>query len=190
MDRIAQDSRVATVEKRLRLLLLQGLGGDAAAYQRFLEELGGYLRGFFRRKLFNLPDDVEDLVQETMLAIHLQRHTYQPQLPLTLWMHAIARYKMADLLRGHYGRERLHDPIDDEMQLFAASDLDAADARRDLDALLETLPARQRTLIVHMKLEGLSVRETSRRTGVSEAAVKVGVHRGLKALAQRIKGDT
>ena len=40
-----------------------------------------------------------------------------------------------------------------------------------------------------MKLEGLSVAETARATGMSEAAVKVGVHRGLKALAALIRED-
>ncbi len=190
MERIAKDSRVATVEARLKALLLQGLDGEASAYRSFLAELGAYLRGFFRKKLFGLPDEVEDLVQETLLAIHSQRHTYRIGQPLTAWVHAIARYKLADLLRSHYGRERLHDPLDDEMQLFAINDIDAADAKRDLHALLDTLPERQRALIVHMKLEGLSVRETSRVTGVSESAVKVGVHRALKTLAAKIKEET
>jgi RNA polymerase sigma-70 factor (ECF subfamily) len=40
-----------------------------------------------------------------------------------------------------------------------------------------------------MKLEGLSVIEAARAAGMSESAVKVGVHRGLKALAKMIRGD-
>ncbi len=104
-------------------------------------------------------------------------------------MHAIARYKLVDLLRQRGGRESLNDPLDDELEVFAASAAEAADARRDLGKLLETLPDRQRLPIVHMKLEGLSVVETARLTGMSESAVKVGVHRGLKALAAKIRGD-
>jgi RNA polymerase sigma factor (sigma-70 family) len=65
----------------------------------------------------------------------------------------------------------------------------AGEARRDLGKLLEQLPDRQRLPIVHMKLEGLSVAEAARVTGMSESAVKVGVHRGLKALAAMIRGD-
>ena len=80
-------------------------------------------------------------------------------------------------------REALHDPLEDDLQLFAASETDASDARRDLGRLLEQLPDQQRLPIVHMKLEGLSVIETAQVTGMSESAVKVGVHRGLKALA-------
>jgi len=174
-------------ETQLRDLLVRGLGGDASAYHAFLKDLSTHLRGFLRGRLARLPDDVEDLVQETLLAVHNQRHTYDPGQPLTAWIHAIARYKLVDLLRRRAGREVLNDPLDDELEVFAVSDHDAADARRDLGKLLEKLPDRQRLPIVHMKLEGLSVAEAARVTGMSEAAVKVGVHRGLKALAELIR---
>lgn len=173
-------------EDRLRSLLLQGLAGDNKAYQICLTEMGAHLRAFFKRRLTALPHDIEDLVQETLLALHNQRHTYQSDQPLTAWVHAIARYKLIDLFRARGRREALNDPLDDELQVFAASDTDASDARRDLRQLLEQLPAKQRLPIVHMKLEGLSVIETAKATGMSESAVKVGVHRGLKALAALI----
>ena len=176
-------------EDRLRDLLLRGLGGDNAAYHGFLMELSAHLRAFLRGRLSRLPDDVEDLVQETLLAVHNQRHTYDAGQPLTAWIHAIARYKLVDLLRRRAGREALNDPLDDEPDIFARSDSEAADARRDLAKLLAQLPERQRLPIVHMKLEGLSVAETARATGMSEAAVKVGVHRGLKALAALIRSN-
>lgn len=174
-------------ETQLRALLVGGLGGDEAAYHAFLKNLSTHLRGFLRVRLARLPDDVEDLVQETLLAVHNQRHTYDPGQPLTAWIHAIARYKLIDHLRRRAGREVLNAPLDEELEVFAVSDNDAADARRDLGKLLQQLPDRQRLPIVHMKLEGLSVAETARATGMSEAAVKVGVHRGLKALALMIR---
>lgn len=174
-------------ELRLHALFVRGLNGDAAAYRSFLEQLASHLRAFLGRRLFGWPDEVEDLVQECLLAMHNQRHTYQSDQPLTAWVHAIARYKMIDLLRARAGREALHDPLDDNLAVFAASDTEASDARRDLAGLLATLPDRHRLPIVHTKLEGLSVAETARLTGMSESAVKVGVHRGLKALAQKIR---
>jgi RNA polymerase sigma-70 factor, ECF subfamily len=176
-------------EDQLRDLLVRGLAGDAPAYHSCLKELSAHLRAFLRRRLLRLPDEVEDLVQETLLAVHNQRHTYDAGQPLTAWVHAIARYKLVDLLRRRAGRDALNDPLDDELDLFALSDTEAADARRDLAKLLERLPDRQRLPIIHMKLEGLSVVETARITGISESAVKVGVHRGLKALAAMIRGD-
>ena len=168
--------------------MIGGLDGNAAAYHAFLKALSEHLRAFLRRRLSGLPDEVEDLVQETLLAVHNQRHTYDAKQPLTAWVHAIARYKMIDLLRRRGSRDALNDPLDDELAVFTHSDVDAADARRDLDKLLERLPDRQRLPIVHMKLEGLSVVEAAKLTGMSESAVKVGVHRGLKALAAMIRG--
>ena len=180
---------MSATEDRLRDLMVRGLAGDTAAYHVFLKELSAHLRAFLRKRLARLPDEVEDLVQETLLAVHNQRHTYEPGQPLTAWIHAIARYKLVDLLRRRAGREAMNDPLDDELAVFATSDADAADARRDVAKLLERLPDRQRRPIQLMKLEGLSVTEAARATGMSESAVKVGVHRGLKALAAMIKGD-
>lgn len=177
----------AALEDALRSLFLQGLQGNAAAYRAFLQQASKYLRAFVARRLYGWPDEVEDLVQECLLAMHNQRHTYQPDQPLTAWAHAIARYKLIDVLRAKSAREALHDPLDDEMALFAESTEEAGHARRDLDGLLEALPDKQRLPIRHVKLEGRSVAETATLTGLSESAVKVNIHRGLKALAARIK---
>ena len=182
--------RTSDAESVLRALFLQGLDGDAVAYRRFLGALSAHLRAYLGKHLFGWPDEVEDLVQECLLAMHNQRHTYQSDQPLTAWVHAIARYKMIDLLRSKSVREALHDPLDDDLEVFAESATDASDARRDLGGLLDTLPERQRLPIVHVKIEGLSVAEAASLTGMSESAVKVGIHRGLKALAARLKGST
>ena len=186
-QRIHHYGRGSESEDRLRDLLVRGLAGDAAAYHAFLTELSMHLRAYFRKRLFGVPDEVEDLVQEALLAVHNQRHTYDPGQPLTAWVYAIAKYKLVDLLRRRAGRDVLNDPLDDEFDVLAHNDSEAAAARLDVAKLLLLLPARQRLPIVHMKLEGLSVVETARVTGMSESAVKVGVHRGLKALAAMIR---
>ena len=176
-------------EDRLRDLFVRGLAGDGPAYHAFLKELAPHLRAFFRKRLARIPDEVEDLVQEVLLAVHNQRHTYDPGQPLTPWAHAIAKYKFVDFLRRRARGEGLTDPLDDEMEMFSAADSEAAEARRDLAKLLETLPDRHRLPIVHVKIEGLSVAEAAALTGMSESAVKIGVHRGLKALAAKIRGE-
>ena len=178
-------------EERLRCLLLGGLAGDSSAYHAFLKELSAHLRAFLRKRLASLPDEVEDLVQELLLAVHNQRHTYDPGQPITAWVYAMARYKLVDLLRRRSRKELLNDPLDEEDDdLLMSSDSEAAEARRDLAKLLAGLPHRQRAPIIHMKIEGLSVAETARLTGMSPSAVKVGVHRGLKALAAKIRNES
>ncbi len=181
---------MSVIEDRLRKLLVRGLAGDATAYHACLKELSSHLRGFLRGRLVRLPDEVEDLVQETLLAVHNHRHTYDAAQPFTAWVHAIARYKLVDLLRRRAGRDALTEPMDDELAIIAVSDAEAGDAKRDLAKLLARLPDRQRLPIVYMKLEGRSVAETAQLTGISEAAVKVGVHRGLKALAALARDET
>jgi RNA polymerase sigma-70 factor, ECF subfamily len=164
-----------------------GLAGDATAYRAFLDALAAHLRAFLRGRLARMPQDVEDLVQEVLLAVHNQRHTYDAEQPLTAWAQAIARYKLFDLLRRRSRTDVLNDPLDDDEPLFATSDHDAAEARYDLAKLLRQLPERQRLPIQYVKIEGQSVSDTARRIGMSESAVKVGIHRGLKALAAKIR---
>ncbi len=187
MERTALEA-AERAEKRMRDLMVRALNGDAVAYGDFLRDLTAHLRAFLRKRLYQHLDDVEDITQEVLLAVHKQRHTYRPGEPLTPWVHAIARYKVVDLLRSRSSREALHS-IDDEMQLFAHSDQEAGEARRDIAKLMKHLPDRHRLPIQHVKLDGLSVAEAAQLTGMSESAVKVGIHRGMKTMAAKIEGS-
>ena len=175
------------IEERLRSLMLPSLAGDASAYRVFLDELTAHLRSYLRRRLGGLPDEVEDLLQELLLAVHNKRHTYDPKQPLTAWVQAIARYKLVDLLRRRSRGDVLTDPLEERDQVFATTANNAAEAQYDVAKLLRGLPDRQRLPILYVKIEGASVTDTAVRTGMSESAVKVGIHRGLKALAERIR---
>lgn len=172
-------------ELHLRALFVGALDGDAQAYAAFLKQITRRLRAYLRRRLYGWPDDVEDLVQECLLAMHNQRHSYLRDQSVVAWAQAIARHKLIDLLRAKAAREQLHDPLDDDTENFLVAADEETAARRDVLTLLAELPDRHRLPILHVKLEGLSVAEAARRTGMSESAVKVGVHRGLKALAAR-----
>ena len=108
---------------------------------------------------------------------------------MTAWLYTIARYKLVDLLRARGRREALHEPLDDDLEIAARSDHDAADTRRDLEVIIASLPRRQRVVLTMMKIEGASVAEVSAATGMSESAVKVSVHRTLKALAAKWRAN-
>jgi RNA polymerase sigma factor (sigma-70 family) len=174
-------------EERLRSLMLQSLSGDGTSYRVFLDELSVHLRSFLRRHLARQPEEIEDIVQELLIAIHNQRHTYDARRPLTVWVHAIARYKVIDWLRRRSRHDLLNDPLDEREELFAApDDTGAAEASLDIAKLLQQLPERQRLPIQYVKIEGGSVADAAKRIGISESAVKVGIHRGLKTLAASI----
>jgi RNA polymerase sigma-70 factor (ECF subfamily) len=172
-------------EARLKPLMLAALGGDKAAYRLLLGELGAHLKRYFSRRLSN-PTAADDLVQETLLALHTRRDTYDPAQPLTAWVHAIARYKLIDHFRRQKVRTTL--PLEDDATVFAADDAGDATDRLDVEAALSTIPPRPAELIRQVKLEGASIAEAAERTGMSESAVKVAIHRGLKALTARFSG--
>jgi RNA polymerase sigma-70 factor (ECF subfamily) len=176
-----------TDEARLKALMLRGLAGDSAAQGALLSAMSGYLRGYFSRRLGAGAADVEDLVQDTLLAIHLKRAAYDPAQPFTPWAYAVARYKLIDHFRRQGVRRAV--PLEDAGDLFATDNPEEGAVRRDVAKLLSTLPERQRKLVMDVRLEGHSMEEAAQRAGMSVTAVKVSVHRALKALARRVAPD-
>lgn len=173
-------------EDRLRSLMLASLTGDAAAYRQLLSSLSELLRRYYLRRLrSDLAVHADDLVQETLLAIHARRMTYDPSRAFTAWAYAIARYKLIDMLRR--SRQAAHIPIDDVAD-FIADESASPQSAADLAAVLGTLPERTGRLIREVKIEGRSVAEAAASAGMSETAVKVAVHRGLKSLLARFGG--
>jgi RNA polymerase sigma-70 factor (ECF subfamily) len=168
------------------MLMVAGMAGDGRAYQALLTLAAERLRRYFARRLAGGEADVEDLVQETLIAVHNKRASYSPALPFTAWLHGIARYRLID----HFRREgrRVTVPLDD-FDAAADETSDAVLAAIDVDALLEQLPAKQAAAIRLTRLEGLSTREAAERSGQSEPAVKVNVHRGLGRLMAKFGGD-
>ena len=176
-------------ESRLRALMLRGLEGDAAAHTRLLGELAPLLRAYFARRMGGDHADGEDLVQETLIAIHTRRESYDQDRPFTVWAYALARYKMVDEFRRRGGRRSVSiDSIDD---LFAPDEQDGVDASLDVQRLLSDLPDGQRQSIADVKVEGLSIVESAARSGMSPSNVKVSIHRGLRTMMSRVrKGET
>ncbi|MBD3847647.1 sigma-70 family RNA polymerase sigma factor [Bosea sp. SSUT16] len=175
-------------ETQLRPVFLAALAGDAVAYRRFLDAIGGRLRGYLRQMLARAgrhePSEAEDVLQEVLLALHLSRHTYDPASPVTAWAHAIARYKLVDHLRRS-GRHAGNLPLDDEaFQLADRPEAPSTEARLDLDRAMASLPERTRGLIDRVRLQGASVAEAADAAGMTENAAKVAIHRGLQAMAK------
>lgn len=178
--------RLTLIESELHEQWLRAQNGEIATYTQVLTTLSQLLRAFMRKRMQTHPNDIEDLVQETLMAIHQKRHTYDSQQPLTAWVYAIARYKWIDHLRVHGRRTPVMEDIDELADVLSTgSDSDHCDTRHDLALILAQLPEKQRLAIEHTRLKGLSIAQTAAATGQSEAAVKVNVHRGLKALSAR-----
>jgi RNA polymerase sigma-70 factor (ECF subfamily) len=169
-------------EAELADLLRAAIAGDERAYARFLERTAVVVRGFVRRRIVQGGVDPEDVVQETLLAIHLKRHTWMADAPVLPWVYAIARFKMIDAFRRR-GR-RIEVDIDDVAELAAAPQEEQASAR-DIDRALDTLAVGQRSVVAAISVDGHSIGETAQRLGMTETAVRVALHRGLAAIARR-----
>ncbi|SRR6266567_927734 len=183
---------MTTGELELKALMLASLNGDAASHRMLLDRLSRHLRAYSKRKLARLgrsQEEAEDLVQESLLAIHLKRHTYDTETLLTPWVHAVARYKLIDYLRRSRasGSEL---PIEAADELTAFDDHVAAESTYDIGRLLAQLPIKARRAIEGVKLEGKTVAETAARYGMSESGVKISIHRGIKALAALIRRES
>ncbi|SDR61782.1 RNA polymerase, sigma subunit, ECF family [Rhizobiales bacterium GAS113] len=176
---------VKSSEHGLRALMLASFEGDAVAHSVLLSKLSGHLRAYFKGQLKRIGRDqveAEDLVQEVLIAIHTRRDTYIPSEPFTPWLYAIARYKFVDYLRRTKASIR-EVPIEEAEELVARDDLAGVESSFDLDRLMAGISPKVRQAIQDVKLDGLSVGEAAARSGTSESAVKVSVHRGLRALA-------
>ncbi len=155
--------------------------GDSRAYHRLLVEVSGWLHRYFTGRL--PPPMVEDTVQDTLLAIHEKRHTYDPERPFGPWLAAIARYKWIDRLRAL--KSAPTEALTDE--LAVADHEEAVTSASALERLLQELKPAQSAVIRMVKLEGLSIEEASVRTGQSISLVKVNIHRGLARLAAKVR---
>ena len=160
------------------------LTGDETAYRRLLAEIGRAVRpairaAFARSRLGDA--DVEDVVQETLLAIHLKRQTWDPSQKLTPWVHAIARHKAIDAMRRRGVRKA--EPIEDFEAVLAAPEAPDPHARSDVERLMETLTPRAREIVRSISLEEQSIETTATRLGMTQVAVRVALHRALKSLA-------
>jgi len=155
--------------------------GDQEAYAELLGRLTTAARRYVRAARGETAWG-DDVVQETLLAVHRARHTYDPARAFAPWFYAIAKNRLIDAIRrerrlgarevaGEAPPERATEPR-----------LPTPPLADDLKTALQALPARQRTVIVGLKIEDESVREVSARLGMSESAVKVTAHRGYAAL--------
>lgn len=146
--------------------------GDQEAYRTLLDDIAPSLLGFLRRRIHD-PHELEDAYQETLVALHRARHTYDPRRPVEPWLFTIARNVVAD--HGRRARRRGR-----EVVLDTANE-PAADPERNMGLLfkqaLGQLPRNQRDAFEMLKLEGLSVAEAAARAGTTNGALRVRAHR-------------
>lgn len=164
--------------------------GDRAAYVSLLQSVTPYLRALARRGGVD-GAEIEDAVQDVLLMLHAIRHTYDPRRPFGPWLLAIARHRMADRLRRRGRLLARETALGEEHVTFAADETNNpewAESARRLRAAISALPAGQRQAVELLRLKELSLKEAAARSGQTETALKVAMHRAIKRL-RRLLGE-
>ena len=163
-------------------LMVAAQNGDKAAANVLLTEAGVWLERYFRRRV--PPHQIDDLVQEVLIALYTKRATWQPERAFLPWLAAIARYRWVDHLRKVYRHDAQELMDDDAAQ---DSEEDVVMARVSLDRLFGMIPDKQAEAIELVRIGGLSITEAAAKTGQSESLIKVNIHRGLRKLAALVE---
>ena len=175
------ENMVSIREARWAALLRQSLGGDRDAYVQFLTDIAPVLRGIIRTRCGGSSDESEDILQNTLIAIHEKRHTWRQTDAVGPWIYAIARYKVVDGLRKqNRGRNVAFDGTEDRAPDLTISD---PSIRGDLNTLLAHLDETAATIVRDVKLNGLTAEETGARLNMTGGAVRVALHRAMARLS-------
>ncbi|MGH9400216.1 MAG: RNA polymerase sigma factor [Thermoanaerobaculia bacterium] len=162
------------------LLLAATAKGDREAFDRLATRYRDALDGFFRRRL---PDDgrVEELRQETLLALYALLPSYREEGRFRPLLFSIAYRKLASALRAQKPAEAVAEDLPSPI-----ADPDAFEVR---DAVL-ALPEGLREALLLTRFEGLSAAEAGDLLGCSAEAVRARVCRAKSLLARRLGTPT
>jgi RNA polymerase sigma factor (sigma-70 family) len=168
------------------MLMEQAIAGDEFAYHRMLAAIAVALTRSLRGRASRSGLDIEDIVQDVLLALHLKRGTWVRGTPVAPWVTAIARNKIVDGWRHHVRRQQVS--LDSVVDALCV-DVDPRDELSgDLERGLAALTPRQRAVLTAVSLQGYTSTETAQRLDMSEGAVRVTLHRAFKSLAALFAG--
>lgn len=167
-------------------------GGDRLAYEGLLRDSAPIIRRVARRS-GAVGDRVEDVVQDVLITVHRVRHTFDPSRSYVAWLTAIAQRRTIDLLRrtGRQDSREINAPLAYEGYADPQHQTDTAEAASEADRLraaIATLPAGQREAVTTLALKEHSLAEAADLTGKTKTALKVNLHRAIRALRSRLAG--
>lgn len=167
--------------------------GDRNAFGRLVEVYQGPVYNLAYRMLGD-PDEAEDAAQEAFLRAYRKLSSYDPERKFSTWLLSIASHYCIDRLR----RRRLTwISLEDEglppatlVSHQPGPERHAMQSERELaiQALLDTLPADYRAVIVFHYWHGLSYEEIAQSTDSTVSAVKSRLFRARRMLAEQLQG--
>ncbi len=174
-------------EADLESLMGKALEGDRQSYAELLRETTRFLKPYLSLRLRE-EHEVDDVLQEILLSIHKARHTYDGNRPYKPWAYAIAKFRLQDHFRFHYG-DYLRQAVElSEIEESLAEPVtENAFSYESIRGEIERLPEKQAVILTLIHREGCTAREVAERMGMKESAVKVAAHRAYKLLRKKLE---
>jgi len=191
METVTNSTRLESEsdEERWKNLMVSAQSGNEVDYRRLLTELTDVIYNFLRGRFGN-HHFIEDCVQETLIAIHLARHTYDGRRPFRPWLFAIVRHKAIDTLRKQNSRQKITLQYKGEQEILSQTNQQSeAESEMVRGHLLDSLSEEYRVVLVLTKIIGFSVAETAEKLGISNSLVKVRVHRAIRKLGRLLEAE-
>ncbi len=162
--------------QRWAKLMCLAQSGNEKAYEELLTELAPVIERSLLQKFGRFPF-LEDCVQESLLAIHQARHTYNPGRPFQPWMNALVKHKTIDFFRS----QKRHHHTDAELEadnIARTTEFDMDDYLSGAE-LLALLDKPNREALVYTKFMGFSIEDTAAKLETTPAAIKQRVKRAI-----------
>lgn len=157
---------------------------ETSSLEQLLKEAQPRLKALFARHRIP-PEDTEDLLQQTLLALVYQRDRIRDP---EAWLFGALRNKCRLYWRER--RRRLYDAVDTVMLEWLAGPEPPAQERRDLwrdvETYLERLPERCQSLLRLRYRLGFEPPEVAERLGYSPLSISKVTNRCIAALAQEM----
>ena len=177
-------------------LVAQAKKGDQAAFTRLVE--------FFSERVYNLglrilknPDDAEDVLQETFLAVYEKIDSFDGRSNFFTWLYRIATnfafMKLRKDKRTIYTDQDMEVQFDnpEQVQIHEWQDIPLKDMlndefRKRLDDAVDQLPEIYRSVFILRDLENMSIKETSKILDITESNVKIRLKRARLYLREQL----
>ncbi len=176
-------------EEKLRDLLIQSIEGNQDSYKIFLTELIPILRSFFQKKIQN-SNDVDDVIQETLISIHRALHTYDKRIAISKWIYTIAHRRYVDFIRKYSKTQKNKVELETIIEFPANKEIELIEQYEQSDrikSVLNLLNEKEQKIFKMLKVEKFSIKEASKILNLSEGALKVAIHRIYKKIKNLIQ---
>jgi RNA polymerase sigma-70 factor (ECF subfamily) len=191
LRRIEQDKEKFYVDQE-QGWIEAALHGDRNAFGRLVEAYQGPVYNLTFRMLGD-PNEAEDAAQETFLRAYRKLGSYDPGRKFSTWLLSIASHYCIDRLRRRrltwlsLEEEGLSPGVMASQQPGPERSAIQSEQEAQIQALLDTLSADYRAVVVLHYWHGLSYEEIAAATSGTVSAVKSRLFRARRMLAERLQ---